>query len=325
MNAGRPMSSARRRASRGAALLVAMLVLTLVATLAAGMIWQQARAIGVESAERTRAQAGWILTGALDLGRVLLRIDARTPGVDHLNEVWATQLEEASLSSMLAQDRNNTFEGAPEAFLSGRIRDAQDRYNLRNLVDAAAQKVVPAELEALQRLCETAAVAPETAQTLAQGLQAAWLAQKSGDDTDGGSGAALAPQTLEQLSWLGLDAQTVQRLRPYVVLLPEAAPLNINTASAEVLAGVIAGLDVASAKRLVNRRPFKTLQDAGAELKAEGALDPKRLGVGSSHFIISGRLRMDGRVLEEHLLVRRDNRQVTPQARWRQSLQPGQD
>mgnify|MGYP002380487439 CR=1 FL=1 len=158
-----------------------MLVLTLVATLAAGMVWQQSRALAVEAAERARVQAGWILTGALDLGRVLLRLDARTPGVDHLNEVWATRLEEASLSSMLAQDRDNNAGATPEAFLSGSVRDAQSRYNLRNLVDATTLKIVPAELEALTRLCQTAAVPPETAQRLAVGLRAAWQADKLGD------------------------------------------------------------------------------------------------------------------------------------------------
>ena len=68
--------------------------------------------------------------------------------------------KEASLSSLLAQDRNNNVEGAPEAYLSGSIRDAQERYNLRNLVDPATNKLVEAELAALLRLCETAAVAP---------------------------------------------------------------------------------------------------------------------------------------------------------------------
>jgi hypothetical protein len=34
---------------------------------------------------------------------------------------------------------------------------------------------------------------------------------------------------------------------------------------------------------------------------------------------------MEGRVLEERMLVKRANRQVLPLARWRQSLQPGQD
>jgi len=57
----------------------------------------------------------------------------------------------------------------------------------------------------------------------------------------------------------------------------------------------------------------------------DAALDAKRLSVNSNFFEISGRLRMDGRVLEERMLVKRANRQVSTQARWRQSLQPGQD
>lgn len=316
----------RHRVPRGAALLVAMIVLTLVATLAAGMIWQQSRAIGVESAERTRAQAAWILGGGLNLGRVLLRVDARTPGVDHKNEVWATALQEAPLSSMLAQDRNNNADAAPEAFLSGSIRDAQERYNLRNLVDAATGKLVPAEVEALERLCQTAAVPAETAQRLAQGLQAAWQAERSrADDDSQGEGvddAPLAPQTVEQLAWLGIDAQNVRRLQPYIELLPMATPLNLNTAAPEVLAAVAAGLDVASAKRLEGRRPFRTLEQAQRELPASVTLDPKRFSVGSSWFAISGRLRMDGRVLEERMLVRRDNRQVLQVARWRSAALP---
>lgn len=310
----------RRHAQRGAALLVAMVVLTLVSTLAAGMIWQQSRAIEVESAERTRAQAAWILTGALDMGRVMLRVDARTPGADHLGELWATRLEEASLSSLLAQDRNNNVENAPEAFLGGGIRDAQQRYNLRNLVEPATHKIVAAELQALMRLCETAAVAPETAQTLAAGLQAAWQAEKPGA---GDPMAALAPRSIDQLVWLGLDVDTVRRLRPYVELLPEPTPLNINTADAEVLAGVIPGLDLGSAKRIVSRRPFKTLDAARGEIQGEGALDPARLSVGSSYFEISGRLRMDGRLLEERLLVKRQNREIISLMRSRQALQPG--
>jgi general secretion pathway protein K len=316
--------SSCRKAQRGAALLVAMLVLTLVSTLAAAMVWQQTRAIEVESAERTRAQAGWILSGALNLGRVLLRLDARTPGVDHLNEVWATPLKEASLSSLLAQDRNNNVEGAPEAFLSGKIRDAQERYNLRNLVDPATKKVVEAELAALTRLCETAAVAPETAQALATGLQAALQAENPGEGQADG-GAALLPQTIDQLAWLGLDMQTIDRLRPYVDLLPEPTPLNVNTALPEVIAAVVAGLDLGSAKRILNRRPVKTLQDLRGDIQGEGALDPKRLGVSSNFFEITGSLRMDGRILEERVLVQRRNRMVVPLDRWRRSLLPGQE
>ena len=92
----RPILLARRRAlparPRGAALLTAMILVTVVATLAAGMLWQQWRALQVEAAERTQTQAQWLLQGAMDWSRMILREDARSGGTDHLNEPWAAPL-----------------------------------------------------------------------------------------------------------------------------------------------------------------------------------------------------------------------------------------
>ena len=56
----------------GAALLAAMLTVTLVATLAAAALWQQWRSVEVETSERARVQAAWILVGALDWSRLIL-------------------------------------------------------------------------------------------------------------------------------------------------------------------------------------------------------------------------------------------------------------
>lgn len=56
MNTARTPAPPERQ--RGSALLVAMLTLTLIATLAAGMVWQQFRAVQVEAAERARTQSG---------------------------------------------------------------------------------------------------------------------------------------------------------------------------------------------------------------------------------------------------------------------------
>ena len=69
---------------RGAALLTAMIIVALVATLAGSMVWQQWRAIQVEAAERARTQPAWILSGALDWARLILREDAKNGTVDHL-------------------------------------------------------------------------------------------------------------------------------------------------------------------------------------------------------------------------------------------------
>ena len=120
---------------RGAAILTAMLTVVLVASLASATLWQQWRGVEVESALRSRTQSAWILTGALDWARLILREDARKGGADHLAEPWAVPLEEARLSTFLAADRSDVqvAEDTQEAFLSGQIVDLQSRLNLANL------------------------------------------------------------------------------------------------------------------------------------------------------------------------------------------------
>ena len=109
--------------------MVALLTVSLVATLASAALWQQRRHVAVESAERDRVQAAWVLTGALDWARLILREDARSNqnngNGDHLAEPWAIGLAEARLSSFLAADRQQALPDDLDAFLSGRIDDQQ--------------------------------------------------------------------------------------------------------------------------------------------------------------------------------------------------------
>jgi general secretion pathway protein K len=304
---------------RGAALLTAMIIVTLVATLAASMIWQQWRAVQVETAERARTQSAWILAGALDWARLILREDARSGGADHLGEPWAVPLAEARLSTFLAADRSNT-EDAPDAFLSGRIADAQARYNLRNLVDR--DKVVEVEQQTLERLCETAGVAPELAARIANRLRDA-LTQESAS-AQPSADTPLIPRTVAQLTWLGLDVEAQARLRPYVTLLPQRTTLNLNTAQREVIAAVIEGADLGSAERLVQsrqRNPMQSLEAAKALLPAGVQLNPSRVSVSSSFFEVHGRLRLGDRALEQRSLVERRGLEIVQLRRERVSLQ----
>lgn len=300
----RPRHSPARRPSRqrGAALLTAMIIVTLVATLATAMVWQQWRAVQVESAERARAQSAWILSGALDFARLILREDQRSGRPTALTEPWATPLAESRLSTFLAVDKAQADDG-PEAFLSGSISDAQGRYNLTNLVTPAAG-ATPAtvslpELETLQRLCQLLGVETGVADRIAAGLLDA-LAPSTG-------AAPLLPRTVAQLSWLGVDPASVQALQPYVVLLPVGTPINVNTASKEVLAAAIKGMDPASAERLIQirqRTPFKDLPGFTAQVAAFAPLTAK-LDVRSSFFEVRGRLRLVDRVLVERSMMQR--------------------
>ncbi len=161
----RPATQRGRR--RGVALLTAMIVVALIATLASAMLWRQWRSVEVEAAERSRAQASWILAGALDWARLILREDRRAGGPDHLAEPWATPLAEARLSTFLAADREHT-DDATEAFLSGRISDAQARFNLNNI--ALAPPPAVQQRQALQSLCESLNVEPAVCTQLGAAL-----------------------------------------------------------------------------------------------------------------------------------------------------------
>lgn len=295
-----------RRAQRGAALLVAMVLVTLVSTLAAGMVWQQWRAVEVEAAERARAQSAWILSGALDWARLILREDARTGGADHLGEPWAVPLAEARLSSFLAADRNNNAtEDGPEAFLSGAIADAQSRYNLRNLLNDEGA-IDPKQAQVLQKLLAAAGLSPELATQIATGLRDAWAAQPADQ-------APLAPRSVEELGWLGLDEAARTRLAPWVVLLPAKTPVNLNTAPPPVLAAVIEGLDLGGAQRLVQareRQPFQSIPAAQQLLPSNPPLNFGGTDVKSNYFEVRGRLRLGDGMLEERSLVERREREV---------------
>ena len=301
---------------RGAALLIAMVILTMVATLASSMVWQQWRAVQVEAAERARVQSAWILMGALDWARLILREDARNGGADHLGEPWATPLAEARLSTFLAADQSNTDDG-PEAFLSGSIVDAQSRYNLRNLVDPGTGKVLPLELAILERLLESISVSTDVAVRIAKQLNSATSL------VNPAANSPLPPESVAELTWLGIDEATVQLLQPYVVLLPIRTPVNLNTASALVLAAVIDKLDLGGAERLVQARQrnhFRAVLDAQNVVGSNFSLSPDRVGVNSSFFELGGRLRLGDRILEERSMVQRRGLDVVTFQRRRVNL-----
>lgn len=316
--------SRRPLMQHGAALLTALLLVTLVTSLAAAMVWRQYRAVQIESADRARAQSAWILQGALDWARLILREDARAnqrEAVDHLGEVWAVPLAEARLSTFLAAGAEGgkapdagAGEG-PEAFLSGQLSDAQALYNLRNLT--AGDQVPPAELRTLQRLCDSAGTPSGTAQILARQLRAA--AGLSEDKAQ----APLMPQTIDELTWFGLSTDAVRRLKPFVTLLPQRTPVNLNTAPREVIAALFEGMDLGSAERIVRDRvnqPLKTQDDIKRYLPQGVATDDSRAGVASRYFYITGTLRLDERVLQERSLVWRDNLEMRVVARERVNL-----
>ncbi len=315
-------STARVSSQRGAALLAAMLLVALVATFAAGALWQQWRTLEVESAERQRSQARWLLTGALDWARVILREDARagdaSAPTDHLAEPWAVPLQEARLSTFLAALPDATGAASPnpvednalsqQVLLSGRISDMQARLNVTNLLNG--EQLDTTTVLMFERLFSALGLPASQLQGLTHGLLAA---QRQG------STAPLMPQRVSQLTWLGLPADTVQALAPYITVLPVRTPINLNTASAPVLLASVPGLSLSDAQRLVQQRERQHWASLDAFQKSLGrsvSLDSHH-SVSTRYFEVLGQLRMPHTTLQERSLVQRDLAEL--KVLWRES------
>ena len=307
------MNQPRPSTQHGAALVAAMLTVALVATLAAGAMWQQWRTTEVESASRARAQARWLLTGALDWARVILREDSRASqgnNVDHLAEPWAIPLQEAKLSSFVSALPDGSGSQVSDAiadqvWLSGQISDAQGKLNLSTLIQG--DKLDAAAWRSWSRLFDALGLPPQELQQLSQGLASV-----------GREGGTPMPQHVSQLAWWGLRPATLAALAPHVGVLPQRTAVNVNTASAEVLFAITPSLSLTQAQQLVNeraRRAWTTLEDFN---KASGASSSSGMhSVNSTYFEVWGQLRMGPVRLQERSLVQRDG--IDTKVLWRLS------
>jgi general secretion pathway protein K len=306
------------RRERGAAVLLAMLVVAMVATVSAAALWKQWRTVEVEAAERARAQSFWILTGALDWARLILREDARSDSVDHLAELWAVPLQESRLTVFLSAERalgDPATTDTGHAFLSGEITDLQSRLNVSNL--AAVGRISEPARHGFTRLFGVLGLPQQELFRMTENLKRA--SDIDPDNVLAGT-APLLPQRTEHLVSMGLSLATLAVLEPHIAVLPGRTPVNLNTASAEVIYSAIDGIDMADARRLVAGRratPLRSIDDAARLLAGTRNLHPGHFSVASRFFEVRSRLRLGPMVVEDRALVQRDGLEVAVLQRGR--------
>lgn len=319
------MLSGKAVRQSGVALLLAMLTVTLVASFAAAALWQQWRGVEIEAAERSRSQSAWLLTGALDWARLVLREDARAGDADHLSEPWALPLSDARLSSFLSSDKNADGDER-NAFLSGQIVDLQGRLNIANLIDGNV--ISESGMSSFGRLFVTlglpAAQLTMLAQNLLQASQNSPLSDRQGAVQMNAAAvqAPLMPERVSELLWLGLPAESLNLLSPHVALLPVRTPVNLNTAGVEVLHAITPGIQMADAQKIVMARQsghFRALTDVARIYPSRVGLFNESLHTVSSRFFeVRGSLRLDQTTLQESSLVQRDG--LTVRTVWRSRI-----
>ena len=292
-----------RPGQRGVAVVTALLLTTLAVTIVVSLFWQQQVQVRSIENQRLQLQQQWVLRGALDWARLILREDARTSSLDALTEPWATPLAPTRLDRYV--ESGTVREEAGNAVLSGFIQDAQGRFNLANLVTQG--EIDTAEVKAFERLLRLLKQDPELANSIARFMAEVGRAELNPRaDT-------VRPMGFVQLDDLlvvpGCTPQMIRTIRPYVVILPMNTTVNINTASPELLAASISGLSLADANQLVNSRRQAAIRDLGdlASRLSNRKLsfDRDRLGVASSFFLVSGNVTIRNATLRIDALVER--------------------
>jgi general secretion pathway protein K len=194
-----------------------------------------------------------------------------------------------------------------DASLSGGISDAQARYNLTNLSSNGI--INPIEVATFKRLLINVRLNPGLAQATANEIAAT---QKPPASTNHQSGSQ--PMNLTQVDDLlavsGFTPEILGQLKDFVIFLPRATPVNVNTASAEVLSARIDGLTLPFAAALVARRStasFNDLTDFGNRLpKNTLPALPGEVSVMTNYFLVNGKVRMSRAELEMQALIERN-------------------
>nr|WP_202413698.1 type II secretion system minor pseudopilin GspK [Duganella sp. CY15W] len=339
---------------QGVAVITALLLTTLAVTIVTSLFWLQQVQVRSMENQRLQLQTRWILRGALDLSRLILNQDVMdSPNFTQLNGVWATPLEETRLDDYVERERlqGESF----NATLSGRMTDAQSRYNLGNL--ASNRQINTAQLEMFQRLLENlrldTGMARGVADLVANAQPVAVVPNTGGggggisnpsSGVGGGGGGPSNPQSgsgpqqpaaqssgsaepiglvrvEDLLAVSGFAPPAIELLRDYVIILPtdKVTPLNVNTAPAELLSALVPGLSLSDAAAMVSARKTAYYRDkSGFTFVPQMANHSVKVDwdVRSDYFLAYSRVRLDRASLETQSMLVRPGRLPATTVAW---------
>jgi general secretion pathway protein K len=313
-----PMTYPVRRAfaqrQRGAAVLVAMLVVAIAALAASSFMFRsQVEWRRFENLSRMD-QAQSVLRAAQQWGATVLLDDARNSSVDHRGEAWATRLPPVE---------------AENYRIWGLMEDQEGRFNLNNLV--ANGEIDQQQLAIFVRLLSALRLPESLAVAVADWLDADDLPFNS-NSVDSPYYASLQTpyratnQPLININELlrvkDMDRNTLAMLRPFVTVLPTRTPINVNTASPEVLVALVPGLSSEEAYSMVAKRErtyYRNITDFQQALPSGMTAPTSGVSVSSQYFLVQARASNERLSIGNQALYRREGAAL-PNLIWRADL-----
>lgn len=291
---------------RGVALITAVLVVAIGTMIAVNLMWRGT--LDLRRAEAALAADQGLMYGqsAEAWAADILRQDlVDSPDSDHLSEQWAIELPPLPVDG---------------GTIMGRLEDLQGRFNLNNLIGSDGMENELARRQ-FERLLTSAEIDPGLA-----GAVVDWLDPDADQRFPTGgedpvyidqdppyrTANSMITSASELMAVAGFDRDSYRRLAPYVTVLPRGTKLNVNTASATVLASLSDDLDLATAETLIEERAEAEFVDIDATFA--GLVEPDTLQVidgVSEHFLLTATVTLGSNQLTLRSVLQRDRSGIT--------------
>jgi len=295
-----------RGTQRGVAVLTAMLVVAIGTIIAVNLMWQATLDLRRTESALAADQGLMFMQGAEAWAADILRQDqVDSPSSDNLSEPWATQLPPLPVDG---------------GTIIGKLEDLQGRFNLNNLIKADGTEN-SLYREQFARLLSVLQIDPGLAGAVVDWLDAdndlrfptgGEDVTYAGADPPYRAADTMITSASELMAVSGFTREIYSMLAPYVTALPIGTKLNVNTASAVVLASLSDDIDISAAEGLVQQRNDGAFADIDKTF--EGLVDPKVLkeldGV-SQHFLLTATVTLGTNQLTMRSVLQRDASGVT--------------
>ena len=286
--------------ARGAAVVLAMLLAALAAAVAATVFADQQRWSRTVEHRRDQVQAQALALAGVQWARQILYEDAQHSTIDHLREPWAMALPAIPLD-------NGQVRGA--------IVDAQSRFNVNALGDTGDRANI--ERARIARLFAQRGGPVNAIDAIADWIDQDSIVRDGGAEDafysarKGSTLAANAPvlRVAELAEVKGVSTPMLAAVTPYLAALPASAPLNVNTASPEVLAAIVDNIGGEGLAKLIAVRaktPFNTVAEFRAQLPQGTTLaGDETLSVKSDYFYVTIEAQQGATLARARALLRR--------------------
>ena len=239
-------------AQRGVALLTILLLVVSITVVAGAMLASQKIAIRRSGLLFDQNQLLQDINAGQQLAVTMIRAESKLNDTDSLKDVWAQPIPPYDL-------------GAHRISLN--VRDESSRFNINNLYHDGAVDTVAVAV--FQRLLTQLGLEPDIALAAVD-----WQDPDGQVYNDGGeesvvynalsnSSQGLPNQPFVSVDELetvrGMNADAMAMLRPYLTAVPYYLPINVNTASPQVLAALMEGATVEQMQTLTKYREQQVL------------------------------------------------------------------